>query len=87
MDSHKDRTLTIHFQLKLQMRRNFFAGTDFNLIRIESGDQLEIMITQTILVIVFKCSPEKQLFFLEIGKFIYKTFIDRFSFPHMLKGF
>ena len=55
------------------MRRNLFAGTAFNLIRIESGDQLEIMIAQTILVIVFKCSLEKQLFFLNVGKFIYKT--------------
>ena len=54
---------------------------------VESGDQLEIMIAQTILVIVFKCSLEKQLFFLNVGKFIYKTFIDRFSFPHMFKGF
>ena len=58
-----------------------------NQIFVERENQIEIVLTQRILLVVAEGSDEKSLFFLNIGKFLFKTVKNGRSATHMFEGF
>ena len=87
LNGHVDGTLTVHFELKLQVLRHLALGAIFNLVCIECKDQFEIMVAQTVLIVIFKGRFKEQLFFLDIIEFVYESLVDRLAFSHVFKGF
>ena len=87
LNGHVDGTLAVHFELKLQVLRHLALGAIFNLVCIECKNQFEIMVAQTVLIVIFKGRFKEQLFFLDIIEFVYKTLVDRLAFSHVFKGF
>ena len=58
-----------------------------NQIFVERENQIEIVLTQRILLVVAEGSGEKSFFFLNIGKFLFQTVKNGRSATHMFKGF
>ena len=58
-----------------------------NQIFVERENQIEIVLTQRILLVVAEGSGEKSFFFLNIGKFLFQTVKNGRSAPHMFEGF
>ena len=87
LDGHVDGTLAVHFELKLQVLRHLALGAIFNLVCIECKNQFEIMVAQTVLIVIFKGRFKEQLFFLDIIEFVYESLVDRLAFSHVFKGF
>ena len=77
--SHINRTLAVHFQnamYRLIQNSSCFLTDQ---ILIESQDQFKIMLPQTVLIIIFKCRRKENMFFLNIGKFLYQSIVNRLS--------
>lgn len=55
---HINRTKTIHFQFKLQFGGNLPSCPAFDLLCVKLLNQFKIMISQTILLIIFECRPK-----------------------------
>lgn len=58
-----------------------------NQIFVEREDQVKIVLTQRILLVVAEGSGEKSFFFLNIGKFLLQTVKNGPSATHMFEGF
>ena len=58
-----------------------------NQIFVERENQIEIVLTQRILLVVAEGSGEKSFFVLNIGKFLVQCVKNGRSAPHMFKGF
>ena len=87
LDGHVDGSLAVHFQLEADLVGHLFSGVSFDPIRVELCDQFEIVITQTVLVVIFECRTKEKCFFLNVLKLVYEALVDGLSFAHMFKGF
>ena len=58
-----------------------------NQIFVERENQVKIVLTQRILLVVAEGSGEKSFFFLNIGKFLLQTVKKGCSAAHMFEGF
>ncbi len=58
-----------------------------NLINIKLTDQLEIMVFQIVLIIIFKSRLKEKVLHFDIFKFFNKTFVYGAAFTHLTKGF
>ena len=64
LDGHVDGTLAVHFELKLQVLRHLALGAVLNLVCVECKNQFEIMVAQTILIVIFKGGLKEQSFWI-----------------------
>src|SRR5699024_8213918 len=87
LNGHINGGMTVHFQKKSEMLGNCCMSAAFNSFGIKSENQFKIVVTQVVLIVVFKCSLKKYFFLLNITELVNQSFGNGTAFAHVFKGF